>query len=332
MSELAFERFGVALEATSGTAEAAPTHYFPFNGTLKPEYTTYRPEESRGIRAQYVRSKRTKEWSSWESEDFGADVYALPVLLNMAVAANSSPSTPVGATDARLWTFTRSMAASTEKTGTVFWGDPNVQSFDAPYGVVDSFSIVGDASGDDAVTAHFAGRAQAMAKISAPTWPAQLVGPLVTPLESQLWMDTSSAIGTTALTARVISAEFNSGDLRGDPKFYFSGPGAAKTYTRFGVLKSAATLRLRFELLDATQYDLMAAGTVTKTRVRFNGPLIEAGFYHYIQVDMYGPLDEPDWGNFAGTNRTLDVTITSEYDTTAATDWSIAIQNDRDSL
>jgi len=332
MAEILFERGGVALEATPGTPITAPTYYLPARMVLSPRQTVYRPEESRGTRAQFYRSKVVKQWSEWSLDAAGADVYTLPVLLNMAVASVTSPTTPTGATTARLWTFTRSQTSVTERTGTLFWGDPNVQSFRAAYGVVDGFSITGDASGDEAVTMAFNGRARALEKIATPTWPAQLVGPLVTPLESQLWLDTTRPIGTTAINGRVISAAFSVDGLRGDPKFVFAGPSASKTPARFGIGRTAATLRLRFELLDTAQYDLLMNESVVKARVRFNGPQIEPGFYHYIEIDIYGMLDEPEWGEFAGTNRSFDVTITSQYDATAGHDWSIKVQNDRTGL
>lgn len=331
MAELVFERSGVALETTSGTPIANPTHYLPFPMTLVPQQTVYRPEEARGYRARFNRSKVVKKWSEWSVPTTGVDLYNLPVLFNL-VAPLSSPTTPGGATNSRLWTFTRSQNSVTEKTATLFWGDPNIQSFQAAYAVMDDFTITADASGDEAVTFEANGRAQTLAKIAAPTWPAMLVGPMVTPLESQVWIDTSSAIGTTSLAARVISSTFKVQELKGDPKFLFAGPTASKTYARFGANTSYATLNLQLEVLDMTQYDLLMAESLVKVRVRHNGPLIEAGFYSYIEYDIYGILDEPDWGEAFGTNRTLNLTVTSEYNTTAAHDWILRIQNDRTAL
>lgn len=331
MAELVFERAGIALETTSGTAIATPTHYLPFPLMISPRQNTYRPEEARGYRARYNRSKVTKKWSDWEIPATGADVYNLPVLLNM-VAPVTAPTTPGGGTNSRLWTFTRSQTSATEKTATLFAGDPNIQSFRTAYSVMDEFTIAADASGDEAVTFEASGRAQTMEKIAAPTYPTMLVGPMVTPLESQLWIDSASAIGTTAITGRVISSEFSVSELRGDPKFFFSGPAASKTFTRFGANTSYATLKLRFEFFDTEQYDLLMAETALKVRVRHNGPLIEAALYHYIEYDIYGIFDEPDWSEAFGTNRILDLTITSEYNTTAAHDWIVRVQNDRATL
>ena len=45
--ELPLEVFGLALEATRGTAVTPPTHLFTAPGLITPIGTKYRPEESR---------------------------------------------------------------------------------------------------------------------------------------------------------------------------------------------------------------------------------------------------------------------------------------------
>ena len=92
------------------------------------------------------------------------------------------------------------------------------------------------------------------------------------------------------------------------------------------------------ELVDTDEYDIFDAGTVCKIRTRLNGPLIESegagptDFYHLVEVDCYGPLDELAWGDYEATNRTVEFTVTSEYDATLGADWRIAVQNDRTTL
>lgn len=342
-AELTFERFGIALETTRGTVATNPTYWLPLTGRLRPMHNRFRPTESRGTRAANYRSKVTKQWSEWELDAGGLDTYNILPLLNMAVAPVTSPTTPPTAVNSRLWTFTRPMTSDTEKSATIFWGDPNTQSWKAPYGMCSSFTIGADATGDDAATMQFSGFAQTEAKIAAPTWPTMLNGPLITPLEMQLWLDTSSAIGTTAITGMFLSAEFST-DATRSRKFLPAGPGGSKTFSRTGVGTSSASLALRFELTDTavtTVYDLIRSATPDtpwKVRVRMNGPLIESvsgtDFYHYVEIDFTGTNDDAlDWGDWAdGTNRTLDVTLISEYDTTAATDWSIKVQTDKTTL
>jgi hypothetical protein len=331
VAEILYEKSAFALETTPGTAIATPTHTLPNRITLQPRHTIYRRESS-GTRALYSAAKITKEWTEWDMPAAGLDTYNLPLFLEAAVAGGVTATTPSGGTTARERVYTRSATSTTEKTLTLWGGDPNVQTFRCAYGIPLGFTIGGDAAGDDAVTLEANGIARVMEKVANPAYPAMLQGPLVTPLEAQLWLDTTSAIGTAAITGRVISAVFSVGDLRGDAKYLFGGPGVGKSFTRVGARATAATLALRFELLDPAQWDVLMAGSVVKARVRFNGPLIEATIYHSVTIDVYGVMSDPGWGEFAGTNRTLDVTITSQIDATAGHDWRVAVVNDRATL
>ncbi len=333
MAEILFERSGIALETTAGTAVAAPTHFLPNRINLQPRHTISRRTAS-GLRALHSASKITKEWTEWTMPADGLDTLNLPVFLESAVAGGVAATQPDALNHPTVYlrTYTRSQTSTTERTLTIWGGDPNVQVFRAAYGIPQGFTISGDATGDDAVTLEASGMAQTMATVANPTFPAMLQGPMITPLESQVWLDTTSAIGTTAITGRMISAVFSVDALRGDPKYLFVGPGGQKTYSRVGANATAATLALRFELLDIAQWNVLMAGTSVKARVRFNGPLINATYYHFVEVDIYGPMSDPGWGEFAGTNRTLDVTITSQYDATAGHDWAVRVQNNRATL
>lgn len=340
-AELTFERFGFALETTRGTPIANPTHWLPLTSRIRPMHNRYRPAESRGTLAANYRSKVTKQWSEWSTDAGGLDTYNLPPLLNAFVAPLTSPSTPASGVLTRDWLFTRSMTSDNAKSMTIWWGDPNTQMFRAVYAMGSSFTLGIDATGDDAATMQFSGFAQTESKVANPTWPAMLNGPLITPLEAQVYLDTGSAIGTTLLSGTFLAATFTSEGTR-SRKFLPGGPGAGKTFSRTGIGPSAATLALRFELADTSIYDLIRSATPDtpwKVRVEANGPAIEtvAGpltYYQMARIDFYGtPNDALDWGDWAdGTNRTLDVTLTSEYDATAATDWSILVRNDRTTL
>ena len=206
MAELAFERFGVALEVTPGTAVTPPTHYIPAVATLNPVQEYYRPTEQRGTRAAFYRSALVRARSDWTMPATGADTAHLPLLLNMGVASVTSPTTPTNGVLTRLWSFVRNPTTATEKTATLYWGDPNVQIFQAAYGYLQSLSINSDATGTDAVTMEASGGAFMPTKVASPTWPSQIIAPMVIPTKSQVWIDTASAIGTTAITGRVIAS------------------------------------------------------------------------------------------------------------------------------
>ena len=84
-NELAFELFGLALEATRGTAITPPTHLLNMTGTLTPNVEVYSPPDQVGVLAEANREEIVRQWAEWEAEG-GADVTKLPLLLNMAMA------------------------------------------------------------------------------------------------------------------------------------------------------------------------------------------------------------------------------------------------------
>jgi hypothetical protein len=132
-----------------------------------------------------------------------------------------------------------------------------------------------------------------------------------------------------------VSAELTtpSGVVR---KYLPQGPGGNLQFARTGRAKRHMQGRIVFELPDTDQYDQWEAETLVKARVRFNGPAIETvgatTFYHYIEADVYGPFDGMDWGEHEGTNRTIELTILSEYNAVAGHDWALRVQNNRSTL
>lgn len=448
MAEIPFERLLAGIETARGTFLANPTRYLNLAGMVTPRKERYRPDESRGVLAEYVRSVDVRRFAEFEGEG-PLDVYTLPLLLNTLVAgsidgtgatdatltvdpagadnsleytavtggsignrisieyvnpnANSSPldvdvdgyaiivylatsgagaittiaddisaaiaahplastmvtvadeagndgsglvtdmaraylsggvganiTTPVGATNSRLWTFAPTMDADDLDSMTLYWGDPNIQEFRAAYAMLDELSISADASGTDGVTISVSGQGQFPSKNAPGAVPSMLDGPMMLPGNMQLWIDTAT-IGSTAITGRVVSAEVTipSGITR---KWLAAGPASTLSFSSIGRGKRHVELKLVMELSDTTEYDQWAAETSLMTRLRINGPLIEAGFYHYFELDIYGPMDSLDWGEHEGTNRTIEVTILSEYNAAAGYDFAVKVQSDRDAL
>ena len=244
--------------------------------------------------------------------------------------AGTEVTTPDGATLSRLWTFTPTMTADDLEALTLWWGDPNVQLFRAGYCMPDELTISADAAGSDGVTMGLSGMGLFPSKVADPVVPDMMNAPLLMPTAMQVWIDTAT-IGSTALTGRVVSAEVTvpSGITR---KWLAAGPTSDLSFSRIGRDKRHAELRLVLEVPDMTQYDQWVAATTLKVRVRFNGSLIEAGFYYYVDFDIYGPFDALEWGENEGSNRTVELTILSEYDATAGYDFCFRVQNDRDAL
>jgi hypothetical protein len=94
--------------------------------------------------------------------------------------------------------------------------------------------------------------------------------------------------------------------------------------------------KLMLELVDYTEYDIFALeDTVAKVRVVHNGALIESvtpDYYHGFTFDTYGPLRLTDYGDLAGTNRTIGIEIHSQYDSTLGADWRIMVRNIQSAL
>jgi hypothetical protein len=245
-------------------------------------------------------------------------------------------TTPADAVLTRLWTFEPTMDSDDLQALTLYWGDPNVQAFQAAYCQIDSLTFGGDASGEDGVTMAASGLGKFPSKTGPDSVPAMLDAPLMAPGDMQVWIDSGvDAIGDTPIEGRVVSAEVTipSGIVR---KWLAAGPASDLGFTRHGRGRRHIEARLVLELEDMDQYDLIVAHESLKTRLRWNGPEIETEggttFYHYCEVDIYGPADTMEWGENQGTNRTIQMTILSEYDADAGYDFAVKVQSDRDTL
>jgi hypothetical protein len=178
------------------------------------------------------------------------------------------------------------------------------------------------------------GQSRYPSTIAAPALPSQLVPPLFAPSDMELWLDTSSAIGTTAITGRFISCELTI-PTGVTYKWFASGPAGGLNFQAVGREKSHPEMKFVFEFNDLNQYNLYnnnSGDTVVKSRVQFNGPIIETTNRHYVQCDVYGPFDALAWGENAGSNRTLELTIMGEYDATLGSDLRVVVQNNSGTL
>lgn len=328
--EVAFEAFSGALESVHGTAIAAPTHRFNLLGTITPEQPRSRRSRSDGTLAEFYTSVITRKGAPWEAEG-DLDVNTLPFWLECCVKGAATIAIPSGGTNARTHTYTPTMTSDDLKSFTGFWGDPNwgasAKILQSAYAMVDSLTITNDAGSEDGATMTLSGRGKFPVQLTPPAQPAFVVGGLIVGQRMDLWMDTSSAIGTTAITGRLVSAEHTLATGL-SYKHLAGGTASDLSFTRHGRGKRHLETRIVMELADVTQYDLFVAGTVVKTRVRHNGgTVIEGTLYPYVQVDTYGPLDQLEWDTLEDTNRTVAFTIMSEYDATLGADFSIVVQN-----
>jgi hypothetical protein len=328
MAEIPFEFLLFGLESARGTPLAVPTFYLNLAGVVTPKVDTYRPDESRGMLAEYYRSQIMRRWAEWSGEG-PADTLTLPALLECLIKAPGVITTPATGVNARLHTYAPTMNADNLKSATLYWGDPNIQAFQGDYGMIDEITLSGDAASSDGVKCSVKGQTNCPAKVAPGSLPTMLNAPLLAPADMQLWIDTSaSPIGTTAVTGRLLSADVTipSGVTY---KWMSTGVLGSQEYSAIGRKKRHAEAKFIFEVPDLVEYDLWSAHTSLKARIQFNGPIIELALRSFIQCDLYGPFDVMDWGNNQGSNRTIALNILSEYNVAAACDFSMAVQNDR---
>lgn len=237
---------------------------------------------------------------------------------------------------AKLWSFPRAMTTDNLQSSTIYFGDPNQKVYQGGYGMLDELGVKNNPSGTEAATVSVKGHTRFPSQLgSPPALPAGLYGPVIVPSLIQVFLDTTSYIGTTQLLGRVLDCEhtFPSGVTY---KYPGQGPTSTITYDHTGRQSTAATTKLTLEMVDQAQYTIWESGAKVALRVFHYGPIIETisgvAFRHYLQVDMYGKLDQPKWGVNENSNRTVDFTIETEEDVTSGVDWAAYVQNDQTTL
>ena len=261
------------------------------------------------------------------------------MLLNLIAKAVSSPTTPTNGVLTRLWTFAPTITSDDLKSATLYGGDPNVQIWQAAYCMADELTVSADATSEDGATWSMNGMGRFPARVSAPSMPAAIPGDLCMPGAMQLWIDTSSAIGTTEVTGRFIKTDWTI-PTGVTYKNYANGPTGGLNFTKTGRKKRHAEATIEVELNDVSigagkEYLTYEADTSVKMRIRLNGALIESvtpDYYSYVQLDIYGPLDALDWGSVEDSNRTMRFTVQSEYNSTAGASFVLSAQNTRTTL
>lgn len=342
-AEVAYEYLAMALETVHGTAVTPPTYYVPFTGMVKPMRKKARAKDSNGNLAEWSRSKTVTTESEWSGKG-AVDPATGPAFLNIIVGAAAAPTTPTSGILARLWAFAPSMTTDTLKSATMYFGDPNVQIWQSTYCMGTDLTVSADASSDNAAEWTMKGFGRFPTRVAAPTLPAQIGGDMLMPSAMQLFIDTGSAIGTTEITGRFISTDWTipTGVTK---KRYAGGPTGGLNFTKHGRVARSAKAKIKVELDDYSiaalaEYQLWEADTLIKMRIRINGSLIETvagplSYYNYLQLDLYGPLDNLGFGEVSKSNRTMEFEVTSEYSAFAAAagyDWQLSIQNNRTTL
>lgn len=333
---IAVHAVGQAIYLSATPGAPGTDIYVGLNATLTPAVAG--PALADVINDAYLARTYTAYWSAALAE--------VQVTSDAQVALITTAETLGGAGNAwqaatirnLLWDFAPNMTADDLNSMSIYWGDPNVQAFVSTFCMLNDMTMSADTSGTDGVTLSVSGQGRMAAKTAPGAVPSMLNAPLLMPSAMQLWIDSgANAIGTTAITSRVVSAECTipSGITY---KWLAAGVAGSLDFQAIGRGKRHAELKLVLELPDLTQYDQWAAETSLKVKVRFNGAAINSVGggptinYYYVDFDIYGPFSDLAWGENEGTNRTLELTIMSEYDTTATHDWAVHVQSNMATL
>lgn len=329
-SEIAFESLGLAIETTKGTAITTPARTLGLRGMITPQLAKAQPQDAYGQVARHHRSLNTRNWSAWTASG-AADTLDLGELFKMCVKNGVSASNPESGAD--LFEYVPSVSGATALSqlaaATMYFNgltSAATKSLRGAFGFIESLSFTNDATGTNVAQVSANGLTNKTTTQTSVSQPAIAIGKMFAPMNMQAWLDTSSGIGTTALSAKLIRAQhtISTGLV---PKFIPGGTSSVLDYTAQGIQQRVALqTQIMLRLTDLTEFDLFQAGTDVKLRVRHNGPLITGSSYNFAEFDSYGPLESLSWGEFEGANRVVSFTINSHYDATLGSDFRVALQ------
>lgn len=319
-------------EVTGTTSLVGGVGYVPANGSFN--ITVGAP--AAGGRQAVIQANTTGGGiTSLTVIDPGSNYTAAPALAFTGHTGTGATATAVVsavATIAKLWEFIRVMTADTIKAATEYFGDPNNVVYRGTFGMLNELTISGDASSTDGVSSSVSGITQFPTELTGggiPAMPAVAVGPLLVPGAMQLWLEPNitNAFGTTAVTGRVVSAEYMC-PTGVTPKYVAVGPAGGISYDHVGRKKVRPSLKIVLELPDTAQTALFMAGTSVKARVRWNNrTAIEGSIYPSVEADIQGKLRDMSFGELEGTNRTVEFTIMGVRSAQIASDARMRIVN-----
>lgn len=248
--------------------------------------------------------------------------------LQRALLNGTSPLTGVspGGSTTTVYDYAtvRDLTSDSQKVWTIFQGDPNAQSFIAPDVSIESVTIKGDATANDGVVQlDVSGWSGAVDDIASPTYPSKTTSSLLAAAHAAIYVDSTSAIGTTEYTDYLTTYEvmIPSGRV---PKKVAQGAGAELGPTRRGVDGTTTpTMKPSFEW-NPTLRALARNQTQVKVRLVLSGVFIETAasvdYYESITIDMYGILELDSTGDNAGTNETRTYLLEGEVNSAIASD------------
>lgn len=285
MATTAFRKIQIGQESTRGTGVAA-TKKLIGALSMTPQIARHRPQDEDGTLAEFVRQRDVGQMSrlSYQGD---ATFEQIIDFFAMTLKGGVTPSTPDGATDARLWTFTPSITASNAHDSyTVEYGD-NTQAWESVFTLAESLSLSVNLDSTLSMSvemfAHFAAKT---------TFTSSLDNPSVEEIPSaklKVYINdflSSLASSPTQKSDLVTGADIslNSGLVP------VKSANGTLEFTGVSERKRSHSMRLDMAVGSdfITEYDAWAAGSLRAVRLEWEGSEIEDGFNKTLTIDMAG--------------------------------------------
>ena len=263
---------------------------------------------------------------------------------NVSVSASgvaqfpTSSGTPTGATAANPVVITSPGHGlidgdEVEFTGVTGMTTINGTAYTVANATADTFELDGV---DGSAFTAFAYGDEAYWVLVPPTYPAQSLGELISPLDIQVWIDSADSIGTTEVTGTVVKVSHTI-PTGLQEKFLPVGPGGGRTYSRVDPGKVEPSMTLAMEVDDPIHYNIFREGRLTKVRVRYNGPVLETvsgvAFRYYVEADMVGKLEDLSMDENEGVNRLFGFSLMGQkHSELGNSDFRLTVQTNVTSL
>ena len=329
MAEITFEEGLAALEAIADTAETTPTYKLNETIVINPREDFTDDPSARGTLVSRYGDILIGTKSDWTA-DGALDLNEFPLWLNLSVKGGITPTQPdpTNAPSVYLWTALPAITLNDLKTGTLWGFDPNITRMRAAGARCDTLSLTGD--NRDIINFSASGFAHLTEEVTGVVSPAANTSILLPFYGAKAWIEpdgSTDPYGTTPVPDGLIVSWGFEIDSTWSEKYAANGTG---DLSGGGRKARGANLHIELEMPDLTYYNMWKAGTHHKVRFRAEGGIIPGTTLNYYwQVDIYGRLNKDDWGSYADTNRTIQLTVPSMYENSLGADWKMYCQNSR---
>jgi hypothetical protein len=237
-----------------------------------------------------------------------------------------TPTTPGGATLARLWTFVPGSSALDSMTLENHDGAVARQMTGT---VVDRLTIAGSANGENLVTTDLIGKSITAAALTGSL--ADRVPDFLEGHQAQLFVDAFGATpGTTELAATLVNWNVVIGN--GLERLYRASNANTVSRLSTGAISVEATLTVdaTVSAIGTTAFSDWDAATKKLVRLKFTGATaIESTTYPYVAIDIPGAWSAYNLGGTDGNSRVYELRLSYVYDPTNAFGLQVTAMNAR---